>query len=67
MSVCRNKIKDDGDDECSWLDLQALMDSSRILNINPYEQVRKKTKNIYPRGYIFGPKMGKKKRGKTSF
>ena len=67
MSVCGNQDERVMMMRRSWLDLQALMKSSRILNINPYEQVRKKTKNIYPRGYIFGPKMGKKKRGKTSF
>ena len=52
---------------CSWLDLQALKKSSKILNVNPYEQVRKKIKNIYQRWYIFGPKREKEKREKLVF
>ena len=51
---------------CSWLDLQALMKSSRILNIHPYEQVRKWSRKYTING-IFSAQKRERKRWETMF
>jgi len=60
-------MEDDEGDDCSWLELQDLMDSSWFLNMDTTRTSLERAQDHIPPRYIFGLKEGRKRDEKLCF